>query len=201
MKLLFLLRASACYCVCAVPWSWLQAGETNDAIPPLRPPRAELPPSFWEQHGSALVGAGILLGLIFVVAIWFLTRPKPPVLIPPAVVARQALQSLAAAPETGAVLSQASQILRHYVTAAFALPPGEMTTTDFCQALAAHRAVGPELTAALADFLHRSDKRKFAPGTTLPPLEAVAETLSLIERCEKRLHLRTQNRSHSPGLP
>src|SRR5215471_2669324 len=27
----------------------------SDAIPPLRPPRAELPPTYWEQHGSAVV--------------------------------------------------------------------------------------------------------------------------------------------------
>ena len=67
---------------------------------------------------------GLLLALV-ALAVWWLTRPKPPVVVPPEVQARQALEPLRQQAEDGAVLSQVSQILRHYVSAAFALPPGE----------------------------------------------------------------------------
>ena len=51
----------------------------------------------------------------------------------------------ASRPEDGALLSQVSQILRHYVVAAFDLPPGELTTAEFCRAIAGHARIGPEL--------------------------------------------------------
>ena len=31
-----------------------------EAIPPLYPPRPEIPPGFWEQHGVAVIVAGVL---------------------------------------------------------------------------------------------------------------------------------------------
>ena len=50
-----------------------------DDIPPLRPPHAELPPTFWEQHGLWVIVAGSrsLLALVGA-AVWCLLRPKPP---------------------------------------------------------------------------------------------------------------------------
>ena len=58
--------------------------------------------------------------------------------------ARAALEPLRGQSENGALLSRVSQILRHYVAAAFDLPPGELTTVEFCGAIASHtRGGGP----------------------------------------------------------
>ena len=89
---------------------------TNGEIPALRPPHAELAPTYWEQHGTAVVLCGVLFLILVGAAIWFLTRPKPPVVVPPEVLARKALEPLGQRPEDGALLSQVSQILRHYVS-------------------------------------------------------------------------------------
>ena len=164
---------------------------TNGEIPALRPPRPELAPTYWEQHSvGVVVCVGLFLALIGV-AIWFLTRPKPPVVVPPEVLARKALEPLAQRPEDGALLSQVSQILRHYVSAAFDLPPIELTTTEFCRAIAGHERVGPELAVALSEFLHQCDQRKFSPPAPAPPLSVVAHALKLIDQAQARRTART----------
>jgi hypothetical protein len=157
-----------------------------DDIPPLRPPHAEIPPTFWEQHAVWLVLFGALLLALVGVAAWFLTRPKPPVIVPPEVQARQALDPLRQQPEDGALLSRVSQILRHYVAAAFGLPPGELTTAEFCRAIAGHTQIGPELAAALSDFLRLCDQDKFSLPAPVPPLSAVAQALKLIDHAQNR---------------
>src|SRR2546422_456974 len=86
-----------------------------DTIPPLRPERGVLAPSFWASHGwmVALVltvvlalGAGLL---------WLSRRPKEVVVLSPAALARAALQALQNRAEDEAVVSEASTIFRHYV--------------------------------------------------------------------------------------
>jgi len=157
-----------------------------DDIPPLRPPHAEIPPTLWEQYGLWVILFGVLvLGLVCVAA-WFLTRPKPPVIVPPEVQARQALEPLREQPEDGALLSRVSQILRHYVIAAFDLPPGELTTAEFCRAIAGHGQIGPELSTAFSEFLRQCDQRKFAPPAPAPPFGAVAQALKLIDEAQTR---------------
>jgi hypothetical protein len=104
----------------------------------------------------------VVLGVIGVAA-WWLRRPKPALAVPPAEEARKAIEWLRGQPEDGAALSQISQILRHYVGAAFALPPGEMTTADFCLAIAEQGRLGSDLSSRLGDFLRACDQRKFAP--------------------------------------
>ena len=165
-----------------------------DAIPSLRPPHAEIPPTFWEQHGLWVVVVGILLLALVGAAVWLLTRPKPPVVVPPEVQAREALEPLRQQPEDGGLLSRVSQILRHYVTAAFGLPPGELTTAEFCQAIAGHAGIGPELSAALSEFLHQCDQRKFSPTAPVPPLNPVAEAIKLIDQAQTRRLAITQSR-------
>jgi hypothetical protein len=135
----------------------------EELIPRLRPPRGEMPPTFWEQNGVWIIVACVVLLVLIALGVWWLTRPRPAVVVPPDVQARKALEPLRGKAEDGAVLSQVSQILRHYVSAAFALPPGEMTTADFCRAIADQGRLGTELSAALGDFLRRCDERKFAP--------------------------------------
>ena len=71
-----------------VAWFWIRAlcssplvvcGQTTNDIPSLRPPHAEIPPTFWEQHTASVIGGSFLLLAIIGIAIWFATRPKPPV--------------------------------------------------------------------------------------------------------------------------
>jgi hypothetical protein len=158
----------------------------SDDIPPLRPAHAEIPPTFWEQHGlEVMLFGALLLGLICA-AVWFLFRRRPPAVIPPEVEAMQALEPLRQQPEDGVVLSRVSQILRRYVAAAFHLPPGELTTTDFSRAIAGQGEVGPELSAALTEFLRQCDQRKFSPPVPAPPLSAAAQALKLIEQAQAR---------------
>jgi Domain of unknown function (DUF4381) len=157
-----------------------------DDIPRLRPPHAEIPPTFWVQYSLWVILFGVLLLALVCAAIWFLTRPKPPLIVPPDVQARQALEPLRQQPEDGALLSRVSQILRHYVAAAFNLPPGELTTTEFCRAVAAHPQIGLELAAVLSDFLRLCDQDKFAPPAPVPPLNAVAQALKLIDQSQAR---------------
>src|SRR5204862_5572803 len=110
---------------------------------------AEIPPTFWEQYGQWVVVGCIVLAVVMCLAIWFLTRPKPPQVVPAEIQAREAFEKLRAKPEDGALLSRVSQILRGYVTAAFDLPAGELTTTEFCQQIAENPRIGQELSRAI----------------------------------------------------
>jgi hypothetical protein len=158
----------------------------NDEIPPLRPPHAEIPATFWDQYSAWVILAGVLVMALVGAIIWFFTRPKPPVVVPPDLLARKALEPLRQQPEDGALLSRVSQVLRHYVAAAFDLPPGELTTAEFCGAITGHPLIGPELSAALSAFLRLCDQDKFSPPAPVPPLSAVAQALKLIDQAQAR---------------
>jgi hypothetical protein len=178
---------SAALSILAVPLAFAATNSTSsDSIPPLRPPHPEIPPDFWEQHGWWVVLGGLLALALVGAAVWLLTRPKPPVVVPPEIEARHALEALRHQAEDGLLLSRVSQILRRYVAARFSLPPEQLTTTEFCRALAANEQIGPELSGTFADFLRLSDQRKFAPAAPLPPLGAVAQALKLIDEAEAR---------------
>lgn len=152
----------------------------------LLPPYGELPPTFWEQHGTAIIIAGIL-GLVLVAAgLWWWLRPRPVVIPPPEVRARQALERLHLKPEDGSMLSEISAILHRYFKDAFGLPAGELTTSEFCRVLSSRDQIGSELATAVADFLRQSDERKFALSKSEVPLGAVARALQLVEAGEAR---------------
>jgi 7-keto-8-aminopelargonate synthetase-like enzyme len=72
------------------------------------------------------------------------------------------------------------------VAAAFDLPPDELTTTEFCRAIAGHDQIAPELSAALSDFLRQCDQRKFSPSPPTLPLSAAAHALKLIDQAQTR---------------
>jgi hypothetical protein len=171
-----------------------QAQGGADEIPKLHPFHAEIPPTFWEQHGMMVLVTGLVLTILAGVLLWLLLRPRPPVVVPPEVQAREALAALPATGGDGAALSRVSQILRRYFRQAFGLPPVELTTTEFCRVLSDNPRIGPELAGALAEFLRDNDRRKFSPGGTpaattwgaQSAAEAVARARALIEQGEAR---------------
>ena len=182
-----------------VRWSarlWLLSGillgmtangqlDTN-LIPVLAPPAAEVPPTFWEQHQTAIILGGLAL-LVFEVIYWGARlRPAAPAVLPPETEARQALSACASQPEDGKLLSEVSRILRRYTAAAFMLPPGEATTAEFCARLAGNERIGAELGGHIAHFLRECDERKFSPVSVAAPLNAVTSALDLVERAETR---------------
>ena len=158
-----------------------------EQIPPLRPARDEIPPTFWEQHGYWIPILAALGLFIIIAAVYFFTRPKQVIVLSPEEEARQALAPLRDQPETGALLSQVSLILRHYLSRAFKLPPGEMTTTDCCRALENQPRPETELAALVGEFLRQCDYRKFAPAASGPAVGAVQRALEIIELAEARL--------------
>ena len=158
-------------------------------------------PTLWDQYSLWIILSVVLLLALVCAAVWFLTRPKPPMIVPAEVQARQALEPLRQQPEDGALLSRVSQILRHYVIAAFRLPPGELTTAEFCRAIAGHGLIGPELSAALSDFLRQCDQRKFSPPPPAPPLSAVAQALKLIDQAQACRLAPAQIVSQPTGTP
>jgi len=164
-------------------------GSTNsaaEAIPQLRPAKAEIPATFWEEHGLVTVVGGVLSLLLLAVVVWLLTRPKPVAPPPPEAVARRALESLRARPEDDVVLSRVSRILRQYLVALFDLSRDQMTTTEFCGVLRAHPRIGSELAGLATEFLRRCDERKFAPKAPAEALRAVDAALNLIVIAERR---------------
>lgn len=168
-------------------------GLAQDAMPKLLPPLGEIPPSFWEQHGNTVMISALFGLLLLAFGVWLLLRPRPVVAPPPDLQARRALEALLPQPEDGQAISRASQILRRYVQAAFQLPAGEPTTTEFCELIANRDDIGEPLTRVLADFLRQCDERKFARSESSPALGAAARALELVGQGEaRRAELRQQ---------
>lgn len=160
-------------------------GQTN-ALPALLPPYGELPPTFWEQHATASVFAGIGILALLAFALWRLLRPKSEIVIPPATKARRTLTGLLQQPEDGATLSGVSQAVRHYFIAAFQMLPGEFTTDEFTRLLARQEVIGAELSTATVTLLQDCDQRKFSATSTSAPIHAVDQALQLIAQAEQR---------------
>lgn len=156
----------------------------TNALPKLLPPYGPMPPTFWEQHGTNIIITSIALGMLAGGVLWWLCRPKPPVVVPPAVQAREALARWAGRPEDRNCLSSISQVLRHYVVCAFEFPAGECTTAEFCRELEQNEKIGPELTQAISTFLRECDERKFSPAGSPAPLNAASRALELVARAE-----------------
>jgi len=163
----------------------------EDEIFKLSPPRAELPPTFWEQYGSWVVIGACLVFLLVGLALWWVLRPRPFIPVPIEIQTRKELEALRQLKEDGQVLSQVSRVLRRYVACTFALSPDEMTTSEFCQLAARQEKIGTELAANVNDFLRRCDELKFAPTNSPQPIGAAARALELVELGEARCaHLR-----------
>jgi len=159
---------------------------TSDDLPPLRPPRSEILPTFWERHQVALIVVVVLLLVLIFVGLWVLTRPKPPIIAAPAAKAREALNNLRNQPETGELLSKISQVIRSYFMAAFNLPQRELTTGEFSRIIIDQENMGRALADAVVEFLRQCDYRKFAPPAQWPPLGALDCAAKLIDEAENR---------------
>jgi len=103
---------------------------------------------------------------------------------PPDVLARSALEALRGRPEDIALVAEVSGIFRHYVIAAFNLPPDELTTAELHRALQSHPQASAELVAEIIEFLSRCDEYKFAPAHPASPFDGVAGALELIAKTE-----------------
>ena len=160
------------------------AVHARDEASSLRPPRAELVPSFWEQHGwQILLALAVALGAILIWMKWF-RRPDPAIITPPDVIARSALELLRGRVEDAGLVAEVSRVLRRYVIASFCLPPEELTTSELEKALQTDAQATPELAAGIIAFLRRCDEAKFAPVPSASHLGAVASALELLERIE-----------------
>ena len=162
-----------------------------EPIPDLQPPRGELRPGFWEQHAWMVAAGALLLLAMLAIWLWWLRRPKPAISILPEAQARSALETLRGRPEDDALVTEVSHILRHYVLAAFNLPPEELTTAELRRSLEAR--TNPRLHAALFGFLCRCDERKFAPAHLTHPMDSVPAALELIEKIETDLKQPARN--------
>jgi hypothetical protein len=163
----------------------LFAQSSTNTLPALSPAYPELPPTFWEQHESAIIVGGFaFLAVAFLfLRVWL--RPESKIILPPEILARDALTQLLRQPEDGKLLSEVSQILRRYVAAAFELPSGEMTTVEFSAAIAGNEKIGAELAQTISSFLRECDERKFSPVNSSAPLNAATRALELISLAEK----------------
>jgi hypothetical protein len=159
---------------------------TSDDLPSLRPPRSEILPTFWEQHQFAIVAVAVLILFLVFLGLWVITRPKPPIIAPPAVTAREALNKLRNQPETGELLSKISRVMRSYFMAAFNLPQRELTTAEFSRMIIEQQSLGRSLADTIVDFLRQCDHRKFAPAAQLPPLGALDCAAKLIDEAENQ---------------
>lgn len=157
----------------------------TNALPTLLPPYGQMPPTFWEQHRTAvLVGSFVLLALVSAVVLKILKQRPPPVL-PPVTIAGEALAKCGTRPEDGKALTEVSHVLRRYVCATLGFPLGEFTTAEFCRELERNEKLTPELTRAIADFLHACDERKFSPAISSAPLNAAGRALQFIAVIEE----------------
>jgi hypothetical protein len=160
--------------------------QAPDDAPQLRPIRAELPPTFWEQHtGTVILYAVEFLVLAGIVA-WLFLRPVPPLPVPIEVQTRSELEVLRKQSQDVTTLSHVSRCVRRYFAVAFGLPTGELTTAEFCRALAGNEQVGGRLSERVTDFLRQCDVAKFSPVAAANPGAAMNEALELVAQSEAR---------------
>jgi hypothetical protein len=160
--------------------------QSPDDVPPLLPALPEIPPTLWEQHGLLIVVLGVLALALVGAAIWWLLQPKPSVPVPIEIQTRRELDALRQRTEDGRTLSEISRCLRRYFAVAFKLPPGELTTTEFCRLVAANEKVGGELATAVSEFLRGMDEKKFSPASSIGQNDAANRAIELFECGEKR---------------
>jgi hypothetical protein len=178
--------------------SALSLGPASDKMPPLRPPRGLLLPSFWELHGGKVMGGAVAALLGIGGLIWWRRRPRPVLPEPPEVTARRALESLRGRTEDAALMTLVGRGLCRYVQAILALAPEEWTTEQLLAAVRQSSSIPPDSVNALAGLLRECDTRAFAPWPPPAPPALVERALQLVNRLEQERRLRSQSAS-GPG--
>jgi hypothetical protein len=176
---MFLLFAVATPCILA------QTNTSTNALPALAPPLPELPPTFWEQYGVAIVMVAPVILALAAIVVWQTIKSKSQPVLPPEIVAREALARLQGRAEDGKNISEVSQILRRFISVVFQFPPAELTTAEFSAALAGNAKIGPELTQAISTFLRECDERKFSQAGSSAPLNITARALEMVQMVER----------------
>jgi hypothetical protein len=151
-------------------------------IPDLRPPREQLSPEVPEA--AILNGAIFFAFLVLIVGRMVQLRKPlpPPVIVPPAVVARRALEA-AGGPN---IVADCAQIVRRYLHDKFGIGPEGATTRELCAAYALHPAAQTDALAVLTAYLSESDLALFAPLEAPFAETCVGRALEVIERLETR---------------
>lgn len=157
----------------------------KNALPTLLPPYGRMPPTFWEQHGTEVLAWGFILLAIVGVLLWAFLRPRPQPVLPPAIVARNALAKCRDRRVDGNVLSEVSRVLRRYIGAVLQFPDAELTTDECCRLLESSEKIAPQLTQKISDFLRECDERKFSPASSSAPLDAAGHALEFVTLIEK----------------
>ena len=163
--------ATAAIALAIVAPQCLWAYSTNrvrapEPIPQLRPPLDIILPTFWEQYGGSAMLAALVLLVGTGLLIWRLCRPKPRMVTPPEVAAKQALESLRGRTEDLELFAALSQNLRRYTQAVLKLPLEAWTPEELLAAIQREARLSPELLGLLKEILRECEARTFAP---IPP--------------------------------
>ena len=152
-------------------------------LPGLRPPRGELAPSGWEEHGWSSMLLAVLVTAAIAILVWRSRRPQPAVTLPPLLRARQALEARRQRPVDAALVSEIARIFRDAVRGQLSLPSEELTTEQLMTAL--QRSLIPADTRrAIGDFLRECDTVKFALPAPTPDPALVSRALALLAAVE-----------------
>jgi hypothetical protein len=123
---------------------------------------------YWNRMalGLGLAGAAVLLAVLYLLWRWRGGAPPPPA-PPPHEVALEALERLQRlTPQEGHAMRQAafaaSEIIRIYVEARFALHAPYMTTEEIFGRLTSLSELQPEQRRRLKEFLEQTDRIKYA---------------------------------------
>ncbi len=165
--------------------------QPSNALPALVPAYAELPPTFLEQHEMIVIIGVFALIISVAFVVWKIFHPRPAPILPPEKITRDALARLQVQPEDGKLLSEVSQILRRYVGAVLQMPGAELTTAEFCSALARNEKIDSQLGESVSSFLCECDVRKFSPAAGAAPVNAVSRALEIVAQVENETHQQT----------
>ncbi len=139
-----------------------------EVIPDLRPMEELLPPTFREQHGSAILLMGLLALVVSMATVWWRRRVRPTVLQPPVAVALEALRKLESEPENGALACSVLQVLRRYFAGVMPKwPHRDLTAEEMVLQLNLDSFLHPELINEITALLRRCEQRQFYTGRLL----------------------------------
>lgn len=185
-------------CVCSLPVKARNAQSALEDIPPFRPPKPELPPTFWEDpfgpgHRAVWFWVAGAVVLMCVASAWILLLRRRPVLVPtPAETARAALAALDGPPPLPDALTtrlhdQVSGILRTYFVAVLELPVTELTGRELAAAMEACSKAGKEVAVEAGTLLRQLERKQFDPEANAADNDVVQKAMKLVDLMEARL--------------